>query len=150
MWNNEKVFSVFMFFIGVVGFYGSIHLPVSERFTLGPGAMPLIYSSGVVICAILIWVLAPSRKDASFKNVLGRPGRYGLIFLILNFVLGFIVYMVGFAIGLILFCFLALFFTKGWRPYRALLFSVAWSLAIYILFTIFLDVPFLKGAIFEK
>ena len=150
MWNNEKLFSVFMFFIGVVGFYGSIHLPVAERFTLGPGAMPLIYSSGVIIFGTLMWVLAPSRKDGSFKAALRPPGRYGFIFLILNFVLGFIVYLVGFAIGLILFCFLALFFTKGWRPYRALLFSVAWSLAIYILFTIFLDVPFLKGALFEK
>jgi hypothetical protein len=103
-----------------------------------------------MICSILIWSFAPSRKDASFKNIFKPPGLYGLIFLILNFVLGFIVYVVGFAIGLILFCFLALFLTKGWRPYRALLFSVAWSLAIYILFTVFLDVPFLKGAFFEK
>lgn len=150
MWNNEKWFSVFIFFAGLAGLYGSIPLPVAERFTLGAGAMPLIYSVGVMICAILIWVSAPNRKDGSFKNALGRPGRYGLIFLILNFVLGLMVYLVGFAVGLILFCFMALFFTKGWRPYRALLFSVAWSLAIYILFALFLDVPFLKGVIFEN
>lgn len=150
MWNNVRVFSVFMVFIGSACIYGSVRLPVAERFTLGPGAMPLIYSVGVIICAILIWVSAPSQKDGSLKSALEPPGRYGLVFLILNFALGLTVYVLGFAIGLILFCFLALVFTKGWRPYRALLFSIAWSLSIYILFTLFLDVPFLKGVLFEN
>ncbi len=150
MWNNERVFSVFMLFIGLVCIYGGVRLPVTERFTLGPGAMPLIYSVGVLICAILMWVRAPGRKDGSFKNALERPGRYGLVFLILNFALGLTVYILGFAIGLILFCFLALVLVKGWRLYRALLFSIAWSLTIYMVFTLLLDVPFLKGVLFEN
>jgi hypothetical protein len=150
-WNNEKYLSLFLVLVGAVGVWGALKVPIAERFTLGPGALPLVYSAGVLLLSITLLVTTLRRQKVETPNALPEPpGTYGLVFFLLNCALALSVHLIGFTVGLFLFSLLSLIYTDGWKVKKALLFSVIWTIALYALFKHVIGVPFIEGFFFEN
>ena len=149
--NNEKYLSIFLVLIGALGVWGSLKVPIAERFTLGPGALPLIYSLGVLLFSITLLVTTLRGQKGETPNTVSEPpGRYGWLFFLLNCALALSVHLIGFTIGMFLFSLLSLIYTDGWKVKKALLFSVIWTISLYILFKHIIGVPFIEGFLFES
>ncbi|MFZ4437645.1 MAG: tripartite tricarboxylate transporter TctB family protein [Syntrophales bacterium] len=149
--NNEKYLSIFFILIGALGVYGSLKVPIAERFTLGPGAAPLIYSVGVLCFAIALLVIAfRGHKDKILNVIPTIPPKYGLLFFLFNCALALSVHLIGFTAGLFLFSFSSLIYIDGWKIKKALLFSVLWTIVLYVLFKFIIGVPFIEGFLFEN
>ena len=150
-WNNEKYLSIFLVLIGALGVWGSLKVPIAERFTLGPGALPLIYAAGVLLLAVALLVMTLKGQKIETPNAVPEPpGTYGLLFFLINCALALSVHLIGFAVGLFLFSLSSLTYVGRWKIKKALLFSVIWTIALYVLFKIIIGVPFIEGLLFES
>jgi putative tricarboxylic transport membrane protein len=137
--------------IGALGVFGSLKVPILERFTLGPGALPLIYSLGVLLFAIALFVMALKGQKNEILNAIPTiPVKYGLLFFFFNCALALSVHLIGFTVGLFLFSFSSLLYIDGWKIKKALLFSVIWTIVLYVLFKFIIGVPFIEGFLFEN
>jgi hypothetical protein len=150
-WSNEKSLSIFLVLIGALGVWGSLKVPIAERFTLGPGALPLIYAVGVLSLAIILFVIAfRDKKDETPDALPKMPGTYGLLFFLFNCALALSVHLIGFTVGLFLFSLATLICIGRWKVKKALLFSVIWTIALYVLFKMIIHIPFIEGLLFES
>jgi hypothetical protein len=150
-WNNEKYLSIFLVLIGALGVWGSLKVPIAERFTLGPGALPLIYAVGVVLFAVTLLVMTFKGQKVETPDAVSEPpGVSGLLFFLFNCALALSVYLIGFAAGLFLFSFSSLTYVGGWKIKKALLFSTIWTIGLYVLFKVIIGVPFIEGFLFER
>lgn len=148
--NNEKYLSIFLVLIGALGVWGSLKVPIAERFTLGPGAMPLIYAAGVLLFAVMLLVMTLKGQKAEAPDAVPEPPEtYGLLFFLFNCALALSVHLIGFAVGLFLFSVSSLIYVGRWNIKKALLFSVIWTIVLYVLFKVIIGVPFIEG-LFES
>jgi hypothetical protein len=149
--NNEKYLSIFLVLIGALGVWGSLKVPIAERFTLGPGAMPLIYAGGVLLFTVMLLAMTlKGQKVEALDAVPKPPGTYGLLFFLFNCAFALSVHLIGFAVGLFLFSVSSLIYVGRWNIKRALLFSVIWTIMLYVLFKVIIGVPFIEGFLFES
>ncbi len=149
--NNEKYLSIFLVLIGALGVWGSLKVPIAERFTLGPGALPLIYAAGVLLFAVMLLVMTLRGQRAGVADAVPEPpGTYGLLFFLFNCALALSVHLIGFVAGLFLFSLSSLTYAGGWKIKKALLFSIIWTIGLYILFKVIIGVPFVEGFLFER
>lgn len=149
--NNEKYLSVFLVLIGALGVWGSFKVPIAERFTLGPGALPLAYAAGVLVFAAALLVKTMKGRVAGEASAIPEPpGTRGLFFFLLNCALALSVHLIGFTAALLLFSVSSQIAIGRWKFKKALLFGVMWTAVLYVLFKVIIGVPFIEGYLFEK
>ena len=142
---------------GAAELYSATKLSLSQEFTLGPGALPVIYSVGLLIFAgmLAIWPSQEAAPDIESSvagedeapcrsGTIGRvssPSRLSLLFIIS-------IYFVGFFGGTILFSFLYITVVSRWPVLRASAFALIWGGALYYGFDRLLGVQLEPGILF--
>ncbi len=158
----ERVICGVLAVFALFEFYGATQLSVSEEFTLGPGALPLIYSAGVFIFAgiLLIWptkkapplIENPVRDEgsAASEKEASPPLNYqaGLLTFAFIAVLIATIYFLGFFAGASIFSFLYTRFITRWPLPKAIAFSLIWGGALYYSFDHLLEVQLEPGVLF--
>jgi hypothetical protein len=146
----------------LVEMYGALELPMAEEFTIGPGAMPLIYSAGLLLFAGALlygdWRKhrAQSTAEASPSKVAAEKKDHPTVdyaagvktFLLVT---GFIaaIYFVGFLISIAVFGFLHLKFVMRMPLLKAAIIGLLWGGALYYAFAHLLEVQLEPGILFS-
>lgn len=160
--NIERFICGVLVVFALLQLYGASQLPVSEEFTLGPGALPIIYSVGVVVFAgiLLIW---PTKKApppiqnpvvseaevAGETEVLPAPNyRAGVLTFAFIALLIASIYALGFFAGTSIFSFLYTRFITRWPLPKAIAFALIWAGALFYTFDHLLEVQLEPGVLF--
>jgi hypothetical protein len=145
----------------LVEMIGSFELHLGEEFTLGPGALPLAYSCGLLIFAgILLYTSRPKHIAAKIAEQADAPDRdkdeapaldYAAgaktFLLVVLFIAS--IYYVGFLAGTALFGFLQLKFVMRASLSKSLLFGLLWGGGLYFAFEHLLEVQLEPGLLFS-
>lgn len=141
MKNAGVLSGIVIFFVGCLFFWGSLGLSYSSEIGPGPGLFPF-WLSLILIVITPFYIWEAIKKDVFlFADVIPRGKQFKTLF---GIVISPLVFMVivpftGFCIaGIVLMLMLLL---RYYKWYLALSISVVSSIAIFLLFQIFLDVP---------
>jgi hypothetical protein len=136
---------------GCAELWSASSLPILTDFTVGPGALPIAYSSGLILFSILIVGGAASRKDERRTQRLPTPINIyrGVILMALTLIFVAAIYVIGFLASCILFSIALSYFICEVDMTRSILFGTIWSVAIYCLFKYALQVPLEAGILFS-
>jgi hypothetical protein len=151
----ERLTALMLITFAVVEFYGAMQLSMSEEFTLGPGAMPAIYSSALLIFSFLM-LIQPTRKAASDHEASSEGGHEEVVCdyraggITFGLVAAFIasIYFVGFLGGTIMFSLLYVLLISRWSVLQATAFGLIWGGAVYYGFDRLLGVQLETGILF--
>ncbi|HVT51929.1 MAG TPA: tripartite tricarboxylate transporter TctB family protein [Dongiaceae bacterium] len=132
----------------------AMQLSIYEEFTLGPGAMPLIYGVGLLIFAVLLGLTAspkekapPERPDEKMDEP-GRNYRAGIVTFSLLILFVVLIFFIGFLPSLIIFSFLHLCLVMRLSLLKAAVFSLLWGGGLYYAFDHLLEVQLEPGLLF--
>jgi hypothetical protein len=132
----------------------AMQLSIYEEFTLGPGAMPLIYGVGLLIFAVLLGLTAspkekapPERPDEKMDEP-GRNYRAGIVTFGLLILFVVLIFFIGFLPSLIIFSFLHLCLVMRLSLLKAAVFSLLWGGGLYYAFDHLLEVQLEPGLLF--
>jgi hypothetical protein len=132
----------------------AMQLSIYEEFTLGPGAMPLIYGVGLLIFAVLLGITAspkekapPERPDEKMDEP-GRNYRAGIVTFGLLILFVVLIFFIGFLPSLIIFSFLHLCLVMRLSLLKAAVFSLLWGGGLYYAFDHLLEVQLEPGLLF--
>lgn len=149
----ERLVALTLMIFAVAELYAASHLALTEEFTLGPGAMPLIYGVGLLIFASVLaarpqkgtplQVDAAEGEDAPVRDYRSGGITYALLILLIASV-----YFLGFLVGTILFSFLYLLLVIRWKWFKAAMFGVIWGAALYYTFSHLLQIQLEPGLVF--
>jgi hypothetical protein len=144
----------------LVEMVGSFDLHLGEEFTLGPGALPLAYSCGLLIfAAILLYTSRPKRaakiaeqadapdRDKEEAPALDYAAGAKTFLLVVLFIAS--IYYVGFLAGTALFGFLQLKLVMRASLSKSLLFGLLWGGGLYFAFEHLLEVQLEPGLLFS-
>ena len=136
---------------GCAELWSASSLPISADFTVGPGALPIAYSSGLIVFSVLVVLGALSSKDAGATQHLqtSQSIYQGLSLLALMIIFIAIIYVIGFLASCIVFSITLSYFICKVSKMYSLFFGIVWSLAIYSLFKYALQVPLESGILFS-
>jgi hypothetical protein len=150
----ELLFSLILAFFSIMGLVGSLSLSVTANpntgSPVGAGAMPLAYSF-ILIALTLVYILTVVKKSKNkivWRNLLERHTLEGIVFFLLSVAMFVLIHFVGTAAALFLFSIASLYYMKRLPIVKNLLFSFGWVGALYVIFVIFLHVPFESGILF--
>jgi hypothetical protein len=150
----ERFVALVLAIFAVAELTQALQLPLSEEFTLGPGAMPLIYGVGLLIFAVALGLTASPKERALPERPderMDEPGRNypaGIVtFLLIIFFVASI-YVVGFLAGTIIFSFLHLVVVMRLSLLKSAAFSVLWGGGLYYLFQHLLALQLEQGMLF--
>jgi small-conductance mechanosensitive channel len=146
----ERLVALLLAVFAVAELYSASHLAVNEEFTLGPGAMPLIYGVGLLIFAGIL-AIRPSEGGGGPVEDQDAPARAykagGVTFVLLILFIASI-YFVGFLIGTAVFSFLYLKLVMRRPVLKAATFALIWAGALYYGFDHLLEVQLEPGLVF--
>jgi hypothetical protein len=155
--SAERVIALLLIVFSVAELYGALHLSVSAEFTLGPGAMPLIYSIGLLIFATVLAIWPAQKAPPVIENpvdvpdepvVVVRNYRVGIITFVLVAVFVIGIYFIGFFGGTAIFSFLYVLLVLRWPLIKAAAFALIWAGALYYGFDRLLGVQLEPGILF--
>jgi Tripartite tricarboxylate transporter TctB family len=133
----------------------AMQLSIYEEFTLGPGAMPLIYGVGLLVFAVLLGLTAsqkekpaPPEHPTEKMDASGQNYRAGAVTFILLLLFVILIFFVGFLPSLIIFSFLHLMLVMRLSLLKAAVFSLLWGGGLYYAFDHLLDVQLEPGLLF--
>jgi hypothetical protein len=147
----------------LVEMFGALELSMSEEFTIGPGAMPLIYSAGLLLFAGAL-LYSDWRKHRAQPAAEASPSKvaeeeekghptvdYAAGVKTFLLVTGFIaaIYFVGFLISIAVFAFLHLKFVMRMPLLKAAIIGLIWGGALYYAFAHLLEVQLEPGILFS-
>jgi hypothetical protein len=147
----ERLVALLLIVFAIAELYEAFQLPVSEEFTLGPGAMPVIYGLGLLIFAGILAVTASRKAAAGSDEGQDAPARDyragGVTFaLLILFVAS--IYFFGFLLSTILFSFLHLKLVMRLPVLKAAVFALLWGGGLYYAFDHLLEVQLEPGLVF--
>jgi hypothetical protein len=150
----ERFVALLLGVFAVVELTQAVQLSTYEEFTLGPGAMPLIYGVGLLIFSILLAVTAspkekapPERPDEKMDEP-GKNYRAGVITFSLLILFVILIFLVGFLPSLIVFSFLHLVLVMRLQWVKAAVFALIWGGCLYYAFDHLLEVQLEPGILF--
>ena len=150
----ERIVALVLVIFSIAELTQALQLPLSEEFTLGPGAMPVFYGAGLLIFAVLLWFTAspneralPERPDERMDEP-GRNYPAGITTFLL--VVAFVgsIYLIGFLAGTVVFSLLHLIFVMRLNVLKSVTFSLIWGGGLYYLFHDLLSVQLEQGMLF--
>jgi len=151
----ERFVSLLLITFSVAEIYAALQLSMTEEFTLGPGALPLIYASGLLIFSCIMG-LTPTEKEPAEESAPNSASialptlnyRDGLITFILVALFISSIYFVGFLGGTIIFSLLYVLLISKWPIPKAAAFALVWGGAVYFGFDHLLGVQLEPGILF--
>jgi hypothetical protein len=154
----ERFIALLLIIFAAAELYGAVQLSLSEEFTLGPGALPVIYAVGLLIFAVTlaIWPSQNARPivegtDVKEEETLPiRNYRDGIVTFTLVALFIFSIYFVGFLGGTIMFSLLYVLLIARWSVLQATAFAVIWGGAVYYGFDRLLGVQLEQGILFAS
>jgi hypothetical protein len=148
--NCKGILALSVFILGCMGLVGSFGLDITDKYTLGPGGAPLVYSIGTIFTSIILGVssLRHERQYSSSSMPLTSSGKKGFFFVIILFASAGMIYVLGYPIVLFCLSFIGLILAEGWKTSKALIFSTIWIIALYVLFVKILKVRLMAGILF--
>ena len=152
----ERFVALLLIVFSVAELYAAMKLSLTEEFTLGPGALPVIYAVGLLIFAGMMaaWPSqkAPAAIDSSAvsKQEAVPPRNYRDGILTFSFVVAFIIaiYFVGFLGGTMIFSLLYVVFIAKWPILKSVPFALIWGGSVYYGFDHLLGVQLEPGILF--
>ncbi len=153
----EFLVALLLAVFAVVEMIGAIELPMGEEFTIGPGAMPLIYSVGLLLFAgYLLYTSRPKRSVAEANPLKEAEEEapkldYGAGVKTFLLVTGLIaaIYFVGFLVSMMVFAVLHLRLVMRMPWLKAATIGVIWGGALYFAFAHLLEVQLEPGILFS-
>lgn len=152
--GSERFIALLLIAFAVAQLYGAMQLSLSEEFTLGPGALPVIYSIGLLIFSGWL-AISPSQKappiietDAEVEPAPARNYRDGALTFGLVGLFIFSIYFIGFLGGTVIFSLLYVVFITRWPILKAAAFAVIWGGSVYYGFDHLLGVQLEPGIFF--
>jgi hypothetical protein len=154
--NVERFIALLLIVFAVAELYAAMQLSVSEEFTLGPGALPVIYAVGLLIFAGILAVWPSQKSPGVIENpvvskdeaVPVRDYRAGGLTFALIFVFIVSIYLVGFFGGTVIFSFLFTKLVTRWPVLKAAALALIWGGALYYGFDHLLGVQLEPGILF--
>jgi len=146
--NVERLLCIVTASIAAVALYGARGLPFEARYTLGPGVAPVAYSLVLIVSSVVVFLMATNLGPISFKSVIVNPGRRGTLLFALFAALSGLVYILGFMVSIFVFTFVGLVVIEKWAYLKALLFSVAWTFVLHVIFVTLLGARLIRGFLF--
>ncbi|HVZ01676.1 MAG TPA: tripartite tricarboxylate transporter TctB family protein [Dongiaceae bacterium] len=152
----ERLIALLLIIFAVAELYAALQLSVSAEFTLGPGAMPVIYSVGLLIFALVLAIWPAQKAPPVIENpvdveeepvVIGNY-RIGVITFVLVAVFVASIYFVGFFGGTAIFSFLYILLVLRWSVIKSAAFALVWGGALYYGFDRLLGVQLEPGILF--
>lgn len=145
-WNHESILFLLILIVALIGLYGATKLPLTARFTIGPGMAPLVYGALVLFISAVLIVQALRSKNP--QKLIPPSGKKGLLFVLFMIIFAILSYIIGFVISMFIFSALVLVYVEGWQYKKALPFALVWTFALYWFFVRILSVPLLTGMLF--
>ena len=146
----QRIFSVFCCVVALLGINGALKVPLVINVGPGPGLMPLIYSTGLLICGLFIFFSDKSSRKFNFRaSLLTGVGGKAFVFFLLNFLLLLLLYAFGPFIAILVFSILTCFVLKRQTPRNMILFSIINTFAIYYIFVVLFKISFQRGLVFR-
>jgi putative tricarboxylic transport membrane protein len=147
MRRNDLISSVFFFLCGLLILAGSLNMAIGRLGEPGPGFLPLIVGALLVLMSLVLFVTALRRKRGE-RGIAGM-GRKEL-FKIVTTSLSLVLYAVALKpVGFVLVTLILLVFLfrtigeLGWKV--SLAGSLLTTIVFYLLFRVWLEVPFPMG-----
>ena len=146
----QRIFSVGCCVLAVLGMIGSLKTPLVAKGMFSRGFLPLVYSFGVFLFGVLLFFSDKSKEKFIFRtSLLQGTGGKAFAFFLLGLLLILLLYVFGPFIAIFCFSFLACFVLKRHTLRIMILFSVIFTIAYYLVFIVYLKVPFRRGILFE-
>lgn len=142
-----SIVSGLLVIFAVAQIYAALHLSVAEDYTLGPGALPIIYSVGLLLFSG--YLLVESLVKGAKAKVEDSNYLSGILCVAFLFIFISSIYVVGFLISTMMFCFLFCMFISHMGLVRSVIFSVIWGGAVYGVFDYLLQIPLEAGFLFS-
>jgi hypothetical protein len=136
--------------LGIIGSQKVTLFATGDDGYLGPAFGPVLYSSILFICGIVLFVSDKSGKKLNFISWLHKENhRKAFIYFLLCILLLILLYLVGPFIAVLAFSFLSCLVIKAKTFRNVIIFSIAFTIVFYVGFIILLQVQFDDGIIFE-
>ena len=148
----QRIFSLFIFLIALVGIFGSRGLPLFTVGNISNGFTPLLYSLCLLLASIVLFFQGKQKsgEKINFREWLlqGARGK-AFVFFLLNILMVVLLPVFGSFISMLAFSVLVCLTLKQLSLRVLILFSVVYVVIIYILFVFLLKMPFPRGLIFD-
>jgi ammonia channel protein AmtB len=146
----QRIFSLFIGIISLVGIIGSRKLPLFTSGNIAEGFAPLFYSLGLFVCAVLLFFLDKSKEKFHVRASLlqGAPAK-AVVFFLFNILMLILLYLFGPFIAMLVFSILAGVTLKRQTLRTLILFSAVFVGFVYFIFVVIVKLPFDNGIIFD-
>jgi hypothetical protein len=146
----QKIFSLFIAILSAAGIVGSLKLTLIVPHNIGPGFAPLVFSLGLLVGAVFLFVQDKSEEkyDVRASLLKGAPGK-AFVFFLLNILMLILMWFLGSIAAMFIFSILVCIVLKRQTLSGLILFSVVWTGILYFIFVVLLKIPFEHGFIFE-
>lgn len=143
-----SVVSLLLVAFAVAQLYSASQLPLLEDYTLGPGALPILYSIGLLLFSA--YLLFDSAVKVSPRRIQSESDyRSGMLCILFLLIFVSSIYVVGFMISTIAFCFLFCQFISKIGLAKSIAFSLIWGGGNYLVANYLLMVPLEAGFLFS-
>jgi len=141
---------LFLALLSVLGIIGSSQLSIAwANNNIGPGAVPMGYSIILLALSAMLFFSNTDQPKIRWRKLLEHPTVDGWIFFLLNIAMFVMIYLIGTAPAMVIFCIASLLCLKRQSALRAVVFSVLWVGALYFVFVTLLGVPFETGLLLK-
>lgn len=144
----DQLFALLLFGISTVGILGSFSLDLIVENNIGPGFMPFICSSVLLVCSFCLFFGDRQQKKIRWKDLFKKPLSDSMFFYGMIIVFYLIAGYLGMICSLCIFSTTVLIQQGQLKKRQILLFEVIFMALIYLIFTIFLKIPFEHGILF--
>jgi hypothetical protein len=143
MRTYERIIALAAIAVGAIGIWAASGLSLWIDYTVGPGAAPIAYGAGVVICGAAMLV----KPTDSGALDLGPFFPRAVLLVLMMAALTIAIEYIGFAGGFLVFSVAALIFISRLTPFAAILFAAIWVAVLYGVFVYLLHIPFPRGTL---
>ncbi len=130
----EKAFCLAMILYALSCIWSVRDMPFFEDYSLGPAAVPILLSSGLIAFSILIWFTTTDHKALSLQMFTSPGGKRGILLIGMLITLVFAVKFLGFWPPLFVFSVISFKKLENWTWVKAAGLAAGWILILYVIF----------------
>ncbi|NLI92126.1 MAG: tripartite tricarboxylate transporter TctB family protein [Peptococcaceae bacterium] len=145
----QRMFAVMTAIISFLGIYGSSSLQMIRGKNIGAGFMPMVFSVILLILSVIFFLKDKDQPRLKLRMLFDRYTIPGWIYYILNFLMTFLIYLIGMIPAMAVFGVTSQYILKRQSLLWATIFTVLWVAALYIVFVVLLQIPFERGLLFD-
>jgi hypothetical protein len=143
MRNFERILALAAVVVGAIGIWAASGLSLWMDYSVGPGAAPIAYGAGVIVCGAAMLVKPTNSGTLDLGPFFARAALLILMMAALTVAIEYI----GFTGGFLVFSVAALIFISRLKPFAAIVFAAIWVAVLYGVFVYLLHIPFPRGTL---